>query len=82
MAVGKLTKAQIADIIDRFLTKSDEPWDWDDFISVRQHDPDIEGIRRFCAEIREKFPPDRRGEYTGEKGRRLLRELATKLRLG
>jgi hypothetical protein len=77
----KLSKNEVADIIENFLSKTDQTWDWDDFISIRLSDPEVDKVRQHCARIREDFPPDEPGEYTNEAGRAVLRKLASELRV-
>jgi len=79
MAVN-LSPAEAADAIDRFLRATGEPYDWDDFTSVRFKDPEVDAIRLRCIAVRDEYPPDRPGEYCSARGRRVLRELADQLR--
>lgn len=39
------TRADVANIIDAFVSGAGTPWDWDDFCSVRIADPELDAIR-------------------------------------
>jgi hypothetical protein len=71
----------VAELIDAFLGEgSIGPTDWDDFISIRESDLDLEAARRFCVSVRDEHPPERGYGYTNSEGRALLRTLARDLR--
>lgn len=75
-----MRKDELADLIEAFVNGTSGEWDWDDFISVKQTDPQIEEIRRKCANVPLEFPPTRPGEYCSEGGVALLRNYVRKLR--
>jgi hypothetical protein len=76
-----LGREEIANLILRFLAGSVEPYEWDDFISVPQADPDLEAVRRTCVSLREEHPSsDHPREYCNAQGIELLEELARQLR--
>lgn len=75
-----MTRLEIADLIERFVSGASGEWEWDDFISTKQVDPQIERVRLFCANLPNEFPsPDGR-QYCGEEGLAQLRECAKALR--
>ena len=75
-----MNKTEIAKLIDSFLDGSCGEWDWDDFISVRLKDRELEDIRQRCAEVEDKFPPTRQYEWCSDEGERVLRGIADELR--
>jgi hypothetical protein len=77
---AKLSKTEIADIIEGFLLGTGGAWDWDDFISIRLSDPETESIRKICAELPDRFPPSGPRQYCNEEGLVVLRKLITELR--
>jgi hypothetical protein len=76
----KRTAAAIAAQIDSFLSGQGSEWDWDDFISVRIDDPELDRIRIVCAELPAKFPPQVHGAYCSDEGIAVLRNLLENLR--
>ena len=75
-----VSPSQAADAIDRFLQSRGEPYDWDDFTSVRCSNPVVEAARLRCIAIRDEYPPERPSEYCNSRGLEVLRELAASLR--
>lgn len=48
----KRSAAEIADIIDRFLTRSSlYPQEWNDFVECRESDATLEHFRKRCDEL-------------------------------
>jgi hypothetical protein len=72
------TRAEVADIIERFLDNSSGPWDWDDFTSISIEDADLERIRLFCVGARDDNAPI--GQYCDEAGLELRRKFVRLLR--
>ena len=77
-----MKKEEVATLIKTFLDDSCGEWDWDDFLSVKQKDPEIEKIRLFCAQISDLFPPTKNGEYCNEEGTLALQNFAQALEVG
>ncbi len=77
----EMTKCEAADLIESFLNNVTGDWDWDDFISVRQSDPELETIRKRSAGLPEEFPPVEKGHYCGPQGIGVLKEFVVSLRL-
>jgi hypothetical protein len=70
----KLSRDEIAQILENFLQGKGNPWDWDDFTSgMSLEDSHLEEIRIRCSGLSEEFPPDRPYEYCNEKGRDIIR---------
>jgi hypothetical protein len=69
------TKEQIAQIIEEFLDAKGSSWDWDDFISIRIDDPELDGVRRLCSDLPNLYPPNRESSYCSEKGLAILDEV-------
>jgi hypothetical protein len=76
----KMTKNEIADLIEAFIDGRSGDWDWDDFISIKQADPEIDSIRAQCAKIPEIFPPTEKGYYCAPDGFKALKGLVQNLR--
>jgi hypothetical protein len=72
----------IADIIERFVDKTDDVYVWDDFISIPTSDPDMELARRECLQIRRDNPSSSSKEWANEAGISLMRGLVERLRRG
>ena len=75
-----MQKAELADLIEKFVNGTAGEWAWDDFISVKQSDPEIEEIRRRCAKLPVEFPPKRDREYCSEEGAAVLTDFVQLLR--
>ena len=64
----------VINIIQSFLDGMGGEWDWDDFISIPiKNNSFLETIRKECAVIPEKFPPQKTGEYCNEEGIKVLK---------
>jgi hypothetical protein len=74
------TNAEVREIIINFLDGTGGRWDWDDFISRRIQDPQLEAIRQQAAELPDHYPPDLPNLYSNADGKRALRELAESLK--
>jgi hypothetical protein len=72
---------EVASLIERFLDGSIGKWEWDDFVSVRHRDAELELVRGRAADLPFEFPPSKPGYYCGEEGLRVLTRLAADLRL-
>jgi hypothetical protein len=76
---SKATKEEVAKTIENFVNGSDGPWDWDDFISVRIADEELEAIRIECLRTQSDYPGDP-NHWCNEEGLEVLRSLAKQLR--
>jgi hypothetical protein len=75
-----MNRCEIADLIARCLTENCGEWEWDDFISIKQADPEIEDIRIMCGNLPKKFPPNSPYQYCNEEGIKFLKATVEKLR--
>jgi len=64
---GDLSLEQALALVDRVLENSDGGFEWDDFLSVRKRDPQVEALRAACVEI---------GRRHGERSEEAFREIA------
>jgi hypothetical protein len=75
-----LTHEQVAKILKDFLEGTGRDWDWAGFIDGGViNDPRLEEIRIRSINLSEEFPPTKRGEYTNEQGRQVLRAYLAEL---
>jgi hypothetical protein len=74
----RLTREEVADIIEAFLNGTGGRWDWDDFCSIRIKDPDLDAIRRRCADLHEEDPYP--AQYCGPAGVEIVRGFVAALR--
>jgi hypothetical protein len=79
-AEQSMTRADVAKTIEDFLAGTGQPWDWDDFTSVHISDPNLEAIRKRCAQLDLEFPPEKTGHYCGPAGFEVLRQFVRELR--
>lgn len=77
-----MTKADVANEIAAFLDGQSGEWDWDEFISLRLSDPELDAVRLLCARLPELDPPVDRRHYCGEQGMNILARLADDLKNG
>lgn len=68
--------AYVIQTIRDFLQGTGNPWDWDDFTSVRIGYPELDAVRAFCLELPAKYPPAESMHWCNSEG---LRELRRKL---
>jgi len=71
------TKAEVADIIERFLDGGSGRWDWDDFLSIPIGDPELDEVRQRCDATRDEAY---RGQWCGHAGYAELRRIIAELR--
>ncbi len=74
------TPEEVAEIIERFVAGTASDWEWDDFISVRIRNPQLETIARRCAGLPQEFPPTIGGSYTSADGLAVLQAYVRTLR--
>lgn len=76
-----MKKKEISELILRFI--GDLPglgeWEWDDFISIRDKDPEIEAVRRKVLEIEIQYPPEDGRGWCSEEGINKMRKIAMEL---
>jgi hypothetical protein len=76
----KTTKVAIVAQLEGFISGLGKEWDWDDFISVKIEDPELDCIRIICTDLPAKFPPEVHGAYCNDEGIAVLRTLLENLR--
>jgi len=57
--MGRVTRREIAELLLRFLDGPIGDHEWDDFISVRFKEPEIEAIRIKALEIEVNYPAEK-----------------------
>jgi hypothetical protein len=75
-----MTRTKLADLLEGFVNGTCNDWEWDDFISVRQKDPEIEKIRQRCEILGVEFPPKKPHEYCNDDGAAVLMNYVRQLR--
>jgi len=74
------TMKQIADIIDNFLNGTSGPYEWQDFVTYPFKPPQLEKVRKECADIKTKYPPENSKEWCNELGRNALCMISERIR--
>lgn len=73
-------KKEVAGIILRFVEDRDlDVWEWGEYLSIAENDPELEEIRLRCSAIRDQYPPLNEADYCNEDGMKQLRQIAEKL---
>ena len=75
-----LTKEEVVNIIEDFINDRGGQWDWDDFISIKLRDPELERIRLICVELPDKYPPTGKRQYCNLQGMELLKDIIVNLK--
>ncbi len=78
----KMTRKEVAKTIEDFVNGTGGKWDWDDFVSIRLQDSELDAIRQKCVSVRDEFPPSDTRDYCSEAGMQVLRDLLATLRAG
>lgn len=73
-------KLATADLLMRFLDGRVSDQEWDDFVSVRHHNKEIEAVRLRCGGLPEEFPPEPGDFYCNNEGAAIVREYVRHLR--
>jgi hypothetical protein len=71
------TKADVADIIERFLDGSGGEWNWDDFLSSPIGNPELDQVRQRCNATRDDTYTN---QWCGPEGIADLRRIVAELR--
>jgi hypothetical protein len=67
----KLSKQEVAKILEDVLEGTGARWDWDDFTQgMTLEDPYLDQIGSRCSNLSEEFPPERPNECCNERGRK------------
>ena len=78
----KRTPEEIANTIEGFVNGTGDQWAWDDLISLRLSDPELEAVRQKCVAIRDQFPPSDPKAYCSDAGLAAMRQIVQDLRAG
>ena len=76
----KMTREEVLKTIETFISGTGGKWDWDDFISIRLQNAELDTVRKRCFSVRDEFPNMDPHEYCNEEGMKVLRDLAGALR--
>ena len=76
----KMTKAELAHLLESFADGTCGEWEWDDFLSIPHKDSEIEKIRDHCEQLDVEFPPNKPGQFCNEEGLAVLLGYARLLR--
>ncbi len=80
-AKSKLSREEIAQILEDFLAGSGHLHDWDGFtLGMTFDDPELEKIRMRCAGLTAEFPPEQPNHYCNDRGLAVIREYIRVLR--
>lgn len=77
---NRRTPEEVASFIENFLDGRGDAWDWDDFLARPINDPELDRIRKRCADIPELFPPASGEVYCGAQGVAEMRGMIDQLR--
>jgi len=78
---SRLSKQEVAQIMQDFLDGAGHPWAWDSFtLGIYFEDGYLDSIRIRCARLSEEFPPENSHEYCNEQGREVIRDYIRELR--
>lgn len=81
MRSSKVSRLEVAQILQNFLDGTGKPMAWDGFTLGMSFDDDyLDRIRIRCARLSEEFPPAVSSEYCGEQGREIIRNYIRELR--
>ena len=75
-----MSRAEMADMIERFVDGTCHQWEWDDFCAVEIVEPQLEILRMRCAGLSQEFPATQKGHYCSEAGMDVLRHMMKELR--
>jgi hypothetical protein len=76
----KMTRTELADLLEGFVNGTCGDWEWDNFLSVPHDDPEIEKIHDRCEQLDVEFPPTKPGQFCNEEGEAILLYYARQLR--
>lgn len=79
MPKRKLSRMEVARVLEDFVEGTGSKWAWDDFTSLSLEDAELERIRIRCAALDSEFPPAEKGNFCGEEGLAVIRRYAREL---
>ncbi len=71
-----MTKRDLASLILSFIDGTCGPYDWEDVVSYRQEDPEVEKWRKILNEFDVKYPPSNPNEFCNAEGREEMLKMA------
>jgi hypothetical protein len=74
----RMTKEEVADVIERFINDESIDDEWDEFECVPINDPYLDGISEYIVGPHEKFPEE--GKYCSEEGVKEMKAIVEELR--
>lgn len=77
-----MTRTEVAREIAAFIENRSGAWDWDEFISLRITDLQLDEVRKLCARLPDIDPLAARGHYCGNRGMAIMARLANDLEAG
>jgi hypothetical protein len=78
---SKLSKLEVAQILQDFLDGTGQPYAWDDFtLGTSFEDSYLDRIRVRCLGLSEEFPPTEPRHYCGEQGFEVIRAYIRELK--
>ncbi len=78
---NKLTKNEVAQILEDFVEGNGSPCSWDGFtLGMTLEDDYLDSIRMRCIGLSEEFPPSSRHEYCNPRGIQVIRAYIQELR--
>jgi len=69
------TRFRVIELLQGFLDGSAGPYEFDDFLSSRSSDPEIEAIRLRLAQLPDEEPSDDPTRYAGERAKVIVEEI-------
>ncbi|HWZ98050.1 MAG TPA: hypothetical protein VN025_09835 [Candidatus Dormibacteraeota bacterium] len=82
MKPEKLTKEEVAKILEDFLNGTGDEWAWDDFMSFPIENEYLESIRLRCSGLDSEFPATQKGHYCNQEGLEVIKSYVSALRFG
>ena len=77
----RINYGEVADIIDRFVSGTGEPMEWDGYtMGMKFEDPFLCSIQDRCRALWIEFPPTDKSQYTSAEGFEVLKEIIKELR--
>lgn len=74
-----MTNHEFAEMLVRFIDGDADPWEFDDFTSIRLRG-ELERLRLEIVALRESYPPSEPGRYCSPEGMIRLKEIVEEIR--
>jgi len=75
VTMAHYTKHEVAYLIKSFLDGTCGEWEWDDFTSVKQKEPELEKVRIRLIKIHDEYPSQNPNEYCDDNGVKEMLEI-------